>query len=405
MSHGVIVTGASGYAGRLIAAALLAAGEKQLILPIRAERDPADVWEAIMVEARSLNPKISVQDCERRARFVPIEYLLARSGALAADGVREIVHSAGCVNYFDLEQLEKGNIELTRKLIDVGRRIDTTRLTFISTAFSCGDVGSAPIPEKLHPVDGRDMTEYTKSKRQAEWLIAQSGLPHVILRPSVLIGNSDDGRYCGKAYGLVQFWEGWSRLMCLRYRKELHLVVPEAPVPLLHQDDFQRAVLMSRTHLENGAIVNVVSPPDELVPTRDLYKMLLETVRPEKAYFYTSYGDVPRAEVDSAGRAFLDFCAVNIEISERDWRFQRQWMEHLEAHGLKRPRPTLESVKTCFEHFLGNSRRMQRYIERYKSLFSKDVQIVDRPGTTAGEPARFAASMGQMEEAEFGATA
>jgi len=49
----------------------------------------------------------------------------------------------------------------------------------------------------MHAGDGEDPTEYTRTKRNAEELVATSGVPYLILRPSIVIGDSRDGRYFG----------------------------------------------------------------------------------------------------------------------------------------------------------------------------------------------------------------
>ena len=46
--------------------------------------------------------------------------------------------------------------------------------------------------------------------------MAACGLPFIVLRPSILIGTGDTGRYSGRRYGLYQQWMGLERLVCDR---------------------------------------------------------------------------------------------------------------------------------------------------------------------------------------------
>ncbi len=380
-----MLTGASGYVGRLVAAAILAREDDDLVLPLRGARDPLETQRAILAEAKLLAPAISTTAAASRIRFLSLEDSDSEIADAVGKRVGEILHCAGCVDYFNAERLHEGNTALTDRMLALGRRLEVDRFTFMSTAFSCGDTEQDPIPEALHPDSDNDLTEYIRTKRRAEWQVARGGLPYLILRPPILIGNSEDGRYCGKAYGLVQFWEGCSRLLCSKYREDIHFVAPMTMTPVLHQDAFQEAVLMARAHLPDESVVHLVTPSEHLVSARDLYKLFVEKVRPERVHFYPTYQDVPRSSLYSAARTFIDFCAVNIEISERNWRFERRNMEYLESLGLAVPRATHQSVGNCLHYFLRNSTRMQRYFDRYRSLLPKKVRVIDHAAMERAE--------------------
>jgi nucleoside-diphosphate-sugar epimerase len=75
------------------------------------------------------------------------------------------------------------NVEGTTRVIDFARQAGAT-LYHMSTAF----VARPPVDGV---VDGR--SAYVASKIAAEDVVRQSGDPHVILRPSILIGDSRDG--------------------------------------------------------------------------------------------------------------------------------------------------------------------------------------------------------------------
>jgi nucleoside-diphosphate-sugar epimerase len=104
--------------------------------------------------------------------------------------VDEVIHCAGCVDYFDKRGLHLANIELTSKLLDAARRWDIQRILYLSSAY-CAGYRSETILECLHPdpAPADEPTEYTRSKRIAEWRIADSSIPFVIIRPSIVVGQ------------------------------------------------------------------------------------------------------------------------------------------------------------------------------------------------------------------------
>ena len=60
---------------------------------------------------------------------------------------------------------------------------------------------------------GRTAIGYASSKLAGEKVVRSSGVPHVILRPSVVIGDSDTGEIAA-FQGLYQVVAGLSRASC-----------------------------------------------------------------------------------------------------------------------------------------------------------------------------------------------
>lgn len=58
----------------------------------------------------------------------------------------------------------------------------------------------------------------------------------MILRPSIVVGHSRDGRYAGRAYGAYQLWTGLCRFLCDEHREVIHAVAPDLPLNFVHQD-------------------------------------------------------------------------------------------------------------------------------------------------------------------------
>lgn len=376
----VLLAGGSGYLGTLLAARLLASGITRLIVPLRAEFARETFF------AR-LDNEMAVLGVTREAMQGQVETIEwqgdgeigndAWGAALDACSIDEVIHCAGCLDYFNESNLNAVNVQLTEWLLKLGRRWGVKRFTFISTSYSSGYVDSE-IEEELHNEPDRDPTTYTRTKRRAEWLVAQSRLSYLILRPSILIGEWGSGRYSGKRYGLYQQWMGLERLMTDRYHTDIHTVAPHQPLNLLHQDMFQAAFLYAHRWLPNAAVCNLVSDNDSLPSMRELWDMWIEVVRPHRVHYYHRFEDVNLRAIDIRQRAYLTFAQVNLQIGAHNWRFRRDWMRALEAKGLVFHSVTSDSVSRCQARFVDTSVAMTRYHERfYKEFPEKNIQEIN----------------------------
>jgi len=277
-------------------------------------------------------------------------------------GVDEIVHCAGSVDYFDPIRLKEANIDLTADLLEVAKRLRLRRFIYLSTAFSSG-YAEGRVLERLHPSPKLDPTEYTRSKREAEFLVVASGVPHLIVRPSIVIGDSRDGRYTGKPYGLYQFWFSGERFLSDRYRDVMHIVAPSRALPLLHQDAFKQGFMAARRHFTENAIVHLCSRPDKLPTVRALFTLWFESVMcPQQLHHYDRIEDVPLDGLDHRLRTWLEFTAVNTEISCHSWNFESTNLDILRAAGLTFADATLDTVRLCQDRFVAQSSRLTAYL-------------------------------------------
>jgi nucleoside-diphosphate-sugar epimerase len=377
----ILLLGGNGYIGRMLAAALLAETEARLILPVRDRHSPASVVAAI---ARELPPELPSAGGERvprpAAKCPPdlrrLEVLpLPAPGRIASElapllrarRVREIVHAAGSVSYFNTAKLKAGNIDLTREIIALGRNLPLERLSYVSTAF-CSGFRTGPIAEVLHDDSGVDPTDYTRTKRQAEHELFKSGLPVVILRPSVVVGDSRSGHYSGRPYGLYQFWSGAERFLCDRWRPVVHFFAPPERINFVHQDALQAVFLGCRRLARPGAIVHVVSR-DQTLPTMcDLVRLwMLACARPRELYLYERQEDMPAGALDASERQWSELVAANAAIAAHHWDFERTALESLAQGGLTIADATVETVARCQAAFLRGSARVQEFMARCPS--------------------------------------
>lgn len=361
----VLITGASGYLGRLIAAMLLRHDGVRLVLPVRSGHASDAVCGAIGREFEAWGRPFSSAVAARVevVELPPFDRLRELDAVIAAHHVDEIVHAAGCLDYFDDQMSELVNVEFTQRLLRCAHAWGLSRFIYISTAFSSGYVDGL-VAERLHgAADARDPTVYTRTKRDAEKLVAASGLPYLIIRPSIVIGDSRDGHYSGKQYGLYQLWAGIERLLCSAWEPEFHVVAPLQPLNVIHQDAFQLAFECAWRELPPGTILNVVAQ-DRFSPTlRELWDLWIEQCfKPNKVCYYDRVEELPVQDIPRRQRALMALASKNLEIGAYAWRFERSRLDAMCARGLAFPDATLESVGRCQEVFMASAPRVQKFM-------------------------------------------
>lgn len=371
-----LLLGSSGYLGGLVASGLLSDGDGLIIAPIRGTHTHESVLKTIREEIACEGLTESV-DFDRMIT-VPLpapDDVQSLDALVKRFHIEQIVNCAGSVDYFNSALLHAANIVLTGNLLDLAKRHAMKRFVFLSTAFSSGYV-DRPVRETLHDDFGNDPTEYTKTKREAEALVAASGVPYLIVRPSIVIGDSRDGRYSGKAYGLYQFWTAFERMLTDRYRETLHMISPRVQLHLIHQNAFKDGFSAALRHLPINSIVNLTSKMESLPTARALAQQFCERVaRPHEIFFYNKLADVRADVVDRRMRMMLEFTAVNSEISTHAWRFDNTALRKLRSIGLQFADATLDTVLNCQDRFVERSSRIQAYLTKNEHLFA------ERPGT------------------------
>lgn len=368
-SRGVLLTGASGYLGGLIAASLLVGeADVRILAPVR----PGHDHDALRAELRAELHAAGAADAESLLARIQFA-LLPPQGALAgllpqlqAFGVDEVVHCAACLDYFDKPALHAVNVALTEEMLALAGRIPVRRFTYVSTAFSSGYVDHV-VGEALHDEPASDPTSYTLTKRRAERRVADSGIPYLIVRPSIVIGHSVDGRYSGKRYGLYQLWSGIERLLCREWHETIHAFAPSQGINLVHQDAFQNAFLAAWRRLPGNAVVNIVAGAADAPTVRDLWTLWVDACnRPRRMIFYERMADIPVRQIPPAQRALLALASVNLEIIGHPWRFERAALDGLVADGVPFPEASLSSIETCQRRLMDNSAAIRKFLSRHE---------------------------------------
>jgi dihydroflavonol-4-reductase len=153
----VYVTGASGFVGAHVAAALREQGAE-----VRDER---------------------------------VDLLDPRALGRIVDGCEVVMHVAARYTYDGpAEVVERVNVEGTRNVIDACRRHGVRRLVHTSTAGTCGPVPARPATEEDAPPHWELTVPYKASKVRAEQHVlaaARTALDAVVVNPTTPIGRGD----------------------------------------------------------------------------------------------------------------------------------------------------------------------------------------------------------------------
>jgi nucleoside-diphosphate-sugar epimerase len=366
----IMVTGASGYIGRLLAATLLEREPTMTILaPVRSNHDHAKLRSLIADELPAMDVDVRARMLARLV-FLSLPPTATFAIQLVPHLLRElseyevvsVVHAAGCLSYFNEAKLREGNEELTTLMLELARTLSVGMFIYLSTAF-CSGYQSGRIPEALHKDPPSDPNEYTKSKRRTESIVASSGVPFQIHRPSIVIGRSTDGHYSGKPYGVYQIWSGLCRFLCDQYRNSIHVVARAVPLNVVHQDAVQAGFYAAFKSLPSGAIVHLVAGSAEVPTAREYMHLWMKVCgRPSEVYYYDQLSDLDRTTLDEPQRLLMEFTEANIEISTRDWQFETHALDLLRQGSLHYPVATRSSIASCLEWFLARNARAQEFM-------------------------------------------
>jgi dihydroflavonol-4-reductase len=172
----VLVTGASGFLGSGIAAALRARGDDVRVL-VRPSSPRAN-----------LNPTDTVCEGDLRDRA---------SLAAALKGVRFLFHAAADYRLWakDPEEITRSNVEGTRLIMEEALKAGIKRIVYTSSVATLKLTDGAAATEDNALADGEGIGAYKRSKvaaeRLVEAMIERDGLPAVIVNPSTPIGPRD----------------------------------------------------------------------------------------------------------------------------------------------------------------------------------------------------------------------
>ncbi|WP_369250825.1 SDR family oxidoreductase [Streptomyces sp. R41] len=173
---------------------------------------------------------------DRRVREIRADLLEPGLGLTPADFERLagevdlVVHSAAATNWkAEPDSIRRANLDGTLAMLDLAARAGA-RFYHMSTAF----VANPLAPEEQERFPGA--AAYLASKTAAERVVREAPVPGVILRPSVVMGDSVTGRIAGM--------QGLTRALGAIVKGQVPVLpgAPEARIDMVPQDVVARAV-------------------------------------------------------------------------------------------------------------------------------------------------------------------
>jgi len=174
----ILVTGASGFVGSAVSRQLSQAGEQVRVL------------------VRSTSSRVNVADS--KLEIVEGDLRDPASLARALQGIRVLFHVAADYRLWarDDNDIIRTNVEGTRALMEAAKRAGVERIVYTSSVATLkARPGGAPSDETF-PLDEKSAVgayKYSKvvAERLVEKMVAEQGLPAVIVNPSTPIGPGD----------------------------------------------------------------------------------------------------------------------------------------------------------------------------------------------------------------------
>lgn len=223
-----IVTGATGFIGSNLVAALLERDRSEVWCVVRPSDDAAErVRTAVLESARAAGAEDAIGAridaigaVEGDVRKPGFGLSAADTEALTARGPVEIWHSAASLRYEEQfrDEILKTNVDGVRHAIEMSRALGVPEFNLISTAYVAG-TRPGSIPESQYDAGFPVNNWYEESKRRGETLAldatGESGTRLRIFRPSIVIGNMStcEGTSSSGYYGFVSGLATFSKIL------------------------------------------------------------------------------------------------------------------------------------------------------------------------------------------------
>jgi thioester reductase-like protein/short-subunit dehydrogenase involved in D-alanine esterification of teichoic acids len=285
-----VVTGGTGFIGRRVVSQLLA-------------RDDAEVWVLVRRGSLAKFERLAL-DWGSRAKPL-VGDLTAADLGLSDDAVAElgtVDHVVHCAAIYDITvgeaEQRAANVEGTRAVIDLARRLDAT-LHHVSSIAVAGTYRGEYTEDDFDVAQDLP-TPYHQTKFEAELLVRSAhGLRYRVYRPPVVVGDSRTGEM-DKVDGPYYFFGVLAKLA--RLPKFTPMVLPDTGRTNIVPVDYVVDALVALMHVEDrdGQTFHLTAP--KTIGLRGIYRGVAEA-----AGLPPLRGSLPRATaapiVRATGRA------------------------------------------------------------------------------------------------------
>lgn len=260
-----VVTGGTGFIGRRVVSQLLARGED------------AEVWVLVRRESLAHFERLALEwGCQAKAL---VGDLTATNLGLTDEAVAElgsVDHVVHCAAIYDITADETSqraaNVEGTRAVIDLARRLDAT-LHHVSSIAVAGTYHGEFTEDDFDV--GQDLpTPYHQTKFEAEMLVRSApGLRYRVYRPAVVVGDSRTGEM-DKIDGPYYFFGVLAKLAVLP--RFTPMVLPDTGRTNIVPVDYVVDALVELMHADgrDGQTFHLTSP--KTIGLRGIYRGVAE---------------------------------------------------------------------------------------------------------------------------------
>ncbi|WP_411954271.1 SDR family NAD(P)-dependent oxidoreductase [Alkalibacillus sp. S2W] len=255
----ILITGATGFLGTQLTQKLVN-DHHHVYLLVRNQQKLEPLYQSLTDEQQELVHVVEGDLLQEELGITP------EKKATLLGQIDALYHTAAYLSFDEAERDLVFDINLhgTKRALAFAKSIGIKTFIHVSTAYTLGEATTGY--ETLHPTDGAFVNTYEESKCFAEHevMAEQDNLKTMIVRPAIIIGNSQSGE-ADTTFGLYGILRTVYLLKKRAQRKSddhiFHLLIEEDTVSNLVPVDFVIGVLhASLTHGQAGTIYHATNP-------------------------------------------------------------------------------------------------------------------------------------------------